>query len=954
MANTKFNVLTLEPHQKEAYDEVIKLFNEKGRAAVIFPTGCGKSFVTLKYILEHPDERILFLSPRNVIKDQMYEYVIRYIGGDTRTIEEIQKEYGMENNASAALRMAAKEYIPNIECMLYQTILGYGGKDSVNEILGQLKPDVIIVDEMHHLKTKSMRYAGRDNVVLDDESDEIVEDDENITNNLNAEEQEQQNKWGKIFHRFLKDNPQARLLGLSATPLRTDGANVVERIFEDSVASEISLLEAIEQGIIYSPKYVVPDFIREDELETLLKQIEQLEGEEKERLKERYDDLVKKSANAPGIPELMQENIEEKDGRYIIYCKDIKDMKEKMAKAKEWFGKIDEEPEVYGIHSKDKTSAEQLQQFKTSNSEHLKLMYCVGMIDEGMHLSEISGVILSSKTGSRPTYLQRIGRCMSSGKEKKQTLVIDLVNNNEILYDSKVQHGYEVNDLELLQEVVKWVENNDGKLPEYDEEKTTKERTMAKRLARINNKYLKYVVDEELIENLEDYDKNQIKDIIKLGKTIEMFQGIIELDLDDEEKKIEVLIEDFLENIKIKGIRRDFREILSQQIDMSPLLKNALEIEKWCEETFKGKEIWEKRLPNSKTKDEKERKLGQALSRIRYQVLKQYEEKELGDIENKKDRRIVEIVRRLDTEYGLSPNLKSALEIEKWCEETFKGKEIWEKRLPNSKTKDEKERKLGQALSRIRYQVLKQYEEKELGDIENKKDRRIVEIVRRLDTEYGLSPNLKSALEIENWCRENFGDKEIWERRLPTRISEDEKEKRLGITLGSIRQNILKQYEGKELEEIENEEDRKIAEIVRSLDKEYGLGARLKNALEIENWCRENFGDKEIWERRLPTRISEDEKEKRLGITLGSIRQNILKQYEGKELEEIENEEDRKIAEIVRKLDIEYNPKKAKQQCLAQAKQERDEAKEINEEARKLEQQVEIQLAKRGKNNETK
>ena len=869
MANTKFNVLTLEPHQKEAYDEVIKLFNEKGRAAVIFPTGCGKSFVTLKYILEHPDERILFLSPRNVIKDQMYEYVIRYIGGDTRTIEEIQKEYGMENNASAALRMAAKEYIPNIECMLYQTILGYGGKDSVNEILGQLKPDVIIVDEMHHLKTKSMRYAGRDNVVLDDESDEIVEDDENITNNLNAEEQEQQNKWGKIFHRFLKDNPQARLLGLSATPLRTDGANVVERIFEDSVASEISLLEAIEQGIIYSPKYVVPDFIREDELETLLKQIEQLEGEEKERLKERYDDLVKKSANAPGIPELMQENIEEKDGRYIIYCKDIKDMKEKMAKAKEWFGKIDEEPEVYGIHSKDKTSAEQLQQFKTSNSEHLKLMYCVGMIDEGMHLSDISGVILSSKTGSRPTYLQRIGRCISSGKEKKQALVIDLVNNNEILYDSKVQHGYEVNDLELLQEVVKWVENNDGKLPEYDEEKTTKERTMAKRLARINNKYLKYVVDEELIENLEDYDQNQIKDIIKLGKTIEMFQEIIELDLDDEEKKIEELIEDFLENIKIKGIRRDFREILSQQIDMSPLLKNALEIEKWCEETFKGKEIWEKRLPNSKTKDEKERKLGQSLSRIRYQVLKQYEEKELGDIENKKDRRIVEIVRRLDTEYG-------------------------------------------------------------------------------------LSPNLKSALEIENWCRENFGDKEIWDRRLPTRISEDEKEKRLGITLGSIRQNILKQYEGKELEDIKNEEHRKIAEIVRSLDKEYGLGARLKNALEIENWCRENFGDKKIWERRLPNARAKDEKEKRLGGALVNIRRNILKQYEGKELEDIKNEEHRKIAEIVRKLDIEYNPKKAKQQCLAQAKQERDDAKEINEEARKLEQQVEIQLAKRGKNNETK
>ena len=42
-----------------------------------------------------------------------------------------------------------------------------------------------------------------------------------------------------------------------------------------------------------------------------------------------------------------------------------------------------------------------------------------------------------------------------------------------------------------------------------------------------------------------------------------------------------------------------------------------------------------------------------------------------------------------------------------------------------------------------------------------------------------------------------------------------------------------------------------------------------------------------------------------------------------------------------------YNSKKVKQQVLAQAKQERDDANKINEEARKLEQQVEI----RGKNN---
>ena len=69
-------------------------------------------------MLEHPNDRILFLSPRHAIKEQMYEYIVRFIGGDTRPIEEIQREY-------KSLKQAAKQYIPNIECMLYQTILGY-------------------------------------------------------------------------------------------------------------------------------------------------------------------------------------------------------------------------------------------------------------------------------------------------------------------------------------------------------------------------------------------------------------------------------------------------------------------------------------------------------------------------------------------------------------------------------------------------------------------------------------------------------------------------------------------------------------------------------------------------------------------------------------------------------------------------------------------------------------
>ena len=558
MANTENSKLELLPHQNEAYKAVVKKFEEKGKAAVIFPTGCGKSFVALEYILKHPDERVLFLAPRRAIANQMYEYIVRYIGGDTRPIEEIQKEYGTGNNPSESLKLAARSYIPNIECMLYQMISAYGERQSVDEILNSLKPTMIIVDEMHHLKTKSIRATAGSNVVEDNE-----EYEEEFSNRI-----ERENKWGKKFKKFLEDNPQAKILGLSATPIRHDGANVVERIFKDAVASQKSLLEAMEEGIIYPPKYVVPDFVREDELKTLLEQIEQAEGARKEELKAMYDELALKSANAPGIPQLMEENISEKDGKYIIFCKDISDMKEKMANAKEWFGKIDEEPEIYGISSQDNTSAEQLQSFNNSKSSHLKLMYCVGMIDEGVHLNNVSGVILATKTESRPVYTQRVGRCISSKKNGKQAIVIDLVNNNEILSNKEeVEYGYEINDIEALQQLIDWINNkNNGKLPEYSAEKSQKEKTMARRMARINNKYIKYAQNQEMIKQLDKEEQEKIQDIIELGSEIGLFSEAIKLDLSDEEKKQEYLINQFTDGIAIKGVRKDFVKLLQERL----------------------------------------------------------------------------------------------------------------------------------------------------------------------------------------------------------------------------------------------------------------------------------------------------------------------------------------------------------------------------------------------------
>ena len=896
MANTKNSKLKLLPHQNEAYQAAVKKLEEKRKAAIISPTGTGKSFVALEYILQHPDERVLFLSPRRAIANQMYEYIVRYIGGDTRYIEEIQKEYGTGNNPGESLKLAARSYIPNIECMLYQMISAYGERQSVDKILNSLKPTMIIVDEMHHLKTKTIRAIAGSNVVEDDE-----EYEEEFSNRI-----ERENKWGKKFKKFLEDNPQAKLLGLSATPIRHDGANVVERIFKDAVASQKSLLEAMEEGIIYPPKYVVPDFVREDELKTLLEQIEQAEGARKEELKAMYDELALKSANAPGIPQLMEENISEKDGKYIIFCKDISDMKEKMANAKEWFGKIDEEPEIYGISSQDNTSAEQLQSFNNSKSSHLKLMYCVGMIDEGVHLNNVSGVILATKTESRPVYTQRVGRCISSKKNGKQAIVIDLVNNNEILSNKEeVEYGYEINDIEALQQLIDWINNkNNGKLPEYSAEKSQKEKTMARRMARINNKYIKYAQNQEMIKQLDKEEQDKIQDIIELGNTIGLFSKAIKLDFSDEEQRQEDLINQFIDGIAIKGVRKDFVRLLQERLREGTFK----EVMQFCEKNGRLPKAYSSMKATTMTEEQLYEK--NLHTRWAESSEKQIVDKYAGiSIEKvpEKYKAIVEQVRKCG--YSIKEKLTTYQEIMQFGEKNGRLPISYSKMKDATMTEEQRcERRLYAKWYRsAEKQIVDKYAGVPIEKVPEEY-KSIVKQVRKYG--YGIEEKLTDYQMVMQFCEKNGRLPRGYSGRKATPTKEQYCERRLyDRWYKSPEKQIVDKYAGIPTEKVP-EEYKAIVEQVRKYG--YGIEEKLTGYQMVIKFC-EKKGRLPRGCRGTKATLTEErfyEKILYANSWLRSAEKKIVDKYVGIPIEKIP-EEDRAIVEQVRSYGYLGNAKKS-------------------------------------------
>lgn len=63
----------------------------------------------------------------------------------------------------------------------------------------------------------------------------------------------------------------------------------------------------------------------------------------------------------------------------------------------------------------------------------MKLLYCIDMLNEGVHVEDVDGVILLRPTVSPIIYKQQIGRALSAGK-KKNAVIFDIVLNIENLY----------------------------------------------------------------------------------------------------------------------------------------------------------------------------------------------------------------------------------------------------------------------------------------------------------------------------------------------------------------------------------------------------------------------------------------------------------------------------------------------------------------------------------------
>lgn len=360
-------LIELFEYNRIAYESAVTMLRETGKAAVIHPTGTGKSFIGFRLCEDNPGKTVCWLSPS--------EYVYRT---------------QCENLKTASAGGCSLE---NIRFYTYARLMLMTEAE-----LAMIRPDYIILDEFHRVGAEA---------------------------------------WGRGVARLLSCFPAVPVLGLSATNIRylDNQRNMADELFNGNIASEMTLGEAIVRGILAAPKYVTSIYSCQKALEKYECRVHGAKSKAVRDAAGRYLEALRRALEkADGLDVVFDRHMRDRSGKYIVFCANIDAMRECIEKVPSWFFRVDPTPHVYSVYADDPSASASFERFKRDEDEtHLKLLFCINALNEGIHVPDVSGVILFRPTVSPILYKQQIGRALSVSR-RKEPIIFDIVNNFESLY----------------------------------------------------------------------------------------------------------------------------------------------------------------------------------------------------------------------------------------------------------------------------------------------------------------------------------------------------------------------------------------------------------------------------------------------------------------------------------------------------------------------------------------
>lgn len=237
-------------------------------------------------------------------------------------------------------------------------------------------------------------------------------------------------RWGAAVQGLLAANPEAKVLGTTATSMHTHaekGERDMAMELFDKVAGRMELPDALVRHILRTPDYVCMPSSYDNLRKDLAARSEVRSDQEKADQVNRLVDAWEKDMP---LHEIIRSKLPATNCKMIVFSSDIgqlKANKKLIASLMEKAGISYKGYDYY--HSGNKRTLEGLEKFKNEKTRsRAQIIFCIDMLNEGVHVPGVQAAFFLRPTGSQTVFHQQLGRIMAAGSNDC-TVVFDMVDN---------------------------------------------------------------------------------------------------------------------------------------------------------------------------------------------------------------------------------------------------------------------------------------------------------------------------------------------------------------------------------------------------------------------------------------------------------------------------------------------------------------------------------------------
>ncbi len=534
---------------QEAALQQIELLRESDeqRGLVVSATGTGKTYLSAFDVRNAAPKKMLFIVHREQILQKAKSDFKTVLGG-------VDEDFGILSGTS---HQKDAKY-------LFATIQTISKQENLNKFASE-EFDYILIDEVHKAGAESYR---------------------------------------RVIDYF---NPNF-LLGMTATPERTDGFNIYE-LFDYNIAYEIRLQEALNEDMLCPFHYFgVTDYEYEGKLMEETNNLSKLANEE------RVDHVMEKVEYYGHSGEKV---------RGLIFC-GRKDEADELSELLNYKGY-----RTVALTGDDDQNVRQRTVEQLENGE-LDYILTVDIFNEGVDIPSINQVVMLRQTQSSIIFIQQLGRGLRKHDSKEFVTVVDFIGNykNNYLIPIALSGDYSQNKdnvrrrvkdtsyiqgvstinfeevarkqifkaidesnlthMKLLKEQYEQMKNKLGRIPYmYDllTHESVDSEVIVEKHTNYRNFLLKMKEDVPSITDYEDRVLNMLSLEILNGKR--KHEIIL---LDKCIKQDEVSYEDYIQTLHDEGCRTDESTINSVERIFDLSFFTSQDLQKYCDETAIEKE----------------------------------------------------------------------------------------------------------------------------------------------------------------------------------------------------------------------------------------------------------------------------------------------------------------------------------------------------------------------------